>query len=120
MPVCLDEKITLEEFRYKYQQRYDCPEFEAGEDPKSADNYVDKIDVMKAIGLVAGKPSQRVEVLFDGPWSITLAERAHREASFFLELARHADYLLTHPGGNDPSRGEYVDLNEDLEPVAVP
>lgn len=122
MPICLNSKITQVQFRREYQQQCNCPGFEAGQDPKTAaaDDYTDKIDVMKAIGLVPGKSSQRVEVIVNAPWSISLAERAHQESSYFLELAQYADYLRNNPkASNDPSRGEYVDLSDDLEPKSA-
>lgn len=112
MPECLNKKILQDDFFHKYIAENTCPEFEAGiKNPRIPD----MLDVMKEIGLVSGKPTQKVEVIVNEPWSITLAERAHREEEIFLELARYADYLLTHPGANDPKRGEYVDLTDDLE-----
>jgi hypothetical protein len=122
-PQCLNKKIKPSDFYFKYMASNDCPEFEVGFDPlvvKEKEWASDILDIMKAIGLVKGKPSQRVEVIVNELWSTSLAERAHREAGIFLGMAQYAHYLATHPGAsNDPSHLEYVDMSDDLERAPV-
>lgn len=111
---CSNPKISDAEFFDVYMHTNICPEFEAGAPPEQQDG----LDVMRAVGLVGGSPGQRVVVLHDAPWSIDLAMRAHREQSVFLHMAHHADRIADGSVTNDPSRGEYVDLSDDLERAA--
>jgi len=116
-PRCSNSKISDAQFFDEYVYTNTCPQFSAGVDmQKAADNsgQQDLLDVMKAIGLVQGKPSQTVKVIWDSLWSIDLAIRAHREQSIFLDMAHTADYVAR-GGKNDPSWMEYVDLSDDLE-----
>lgn len=113
-PKCLNSKITDAEFFDKYVFVNTCPQFKAGVDRNS--ERADTLDVMKAIGLVAGKPSQKVVVIVNEPWSLALAARAHSEMNTFLDMARAADS----GNANTPDRGEYVDLGDDLERPAAP
>ena len=108
-PRCANKDIPRDDFLFNYLQHNTCPGFEV-DGRESGDG----LDVMKAIGLVPGEPSQRVVVLHDSPWTVDLAIRAHREASIFLDKARVADYVAR-GGKNDPKWGEYVDLEDDLE-----
>jgi len=117
-PECLEPSISKAEFFDTYMFTNTCPVFEAGVNDKEL---ASRLDVMKAVGLVNGKPSQRVVVIVDEPWSMDLAIRAHREQSLFLSMAHHADAITRGEVTNDPTRGEYVDLADDLErPVLAP
>lgn len=107
---CLDPSISEHDFFQKYMVADNCPAFVAGENPP--DNMM---DVMRAAGIVQGKPSQRVEIIRDVPWSIDASVTANREQSTFLSMARLADAIASGRVTNDPFRGEYVDLSDDLE-----
>ena len=110
-PKCLNAKITDAQFFDLYMLTNTCPEFEAGIAAKSPTT--DKLDVMKAIGLVKGKPAHAVTVIVNEPWSMPLAIRAHREQSIFLNMAAQAD--SPHPDA------DYVDMADDLErPTPAP
>lgn len=117
---CRNPAITRDQFLHEYVYTNTCPKFEAGIDPSTLTTFElqDRLDVMRAVGLVPGKPSQTVEVIHDGPWSIDLAERAHREQSVFDSRARDAAYAAAH-GGNK-ARGEYEDWADDLERTRPP
>ena len=113
-PECTNPKISDDRFRNYYIFTNDCPEFDAGIESKVAKDdpaRADVLDVMKAVGIVKGTPDQKVDVILDSPWSMDLAARAHREQSQFLHMAAAADSGTP----NDPSRGEYVDMSDDLE-----
>ncbi len=114
-PVCLDPKISDDDFFHKWGFTNTCPEFAAGISAQRMPGNEDSLDLMKAVGLIPGAPKQQVAVIRDEPWSIDLALRAHREQSEFLDMARDADYFAAHPGSNDPSHWDYVDLSDDLE-----
>lgn len=116
-PSCLNPKISNDKFLNIYSHTNICPQFKVGVDTQEVEDNpgsASALDMMKQIGLVEGEPSQEVDVLYNKPWSVEAAVRAHQEESVFLDMARHADYI-SRGGSNDPSRGEYVDLSDDLE-----
>lgn len=105
-PKCLNKKISHKDFMDLYIHVNTCPQFEHGTNEQS-----DGLDVMKAAGIVEGEPSQEIEIIVNEPWSIDLAKRAHQEQSYFMDMAAQVDA----GGDNSMSRGEYVDMTDDLE-----
>jgi hypothetical protein len=106
---CLNPKIPDADFLNLYLYVNTCPEFEAGVSDEMVAAHpgrTDFLDVMRAAGIVVGKPGQKVDIILDRPWSVDLAVRAHKEQSVFMDMARGADH---------PSRGDYTDLTDDLE-----
>src|SRR5581483_7831542 len=115
---CLNPKISPPEF-VKYQHASDCPEFAAGvSDELLAEGRQDRLDVMKAVGLVPGTPGQKIHVIRDEAWTSWRAVIAHREQSAFLNMARDADHAARTGVPVHPADG---DLSDDLErPVGHP
>lgn len=113
---CTNPQISQEDFFDKYMFVNTCPGFRAGADPRQVADDPGRLDVMRAVGLVVGEPSQRVAVIYDAPWSMDAAERAHREQSTFLDMAYQADSGAS----NDPAHYNYVDMSDDLERQAAP
>jgi hypothetical protein len=114
-PKCLSPKISTEDFFDKYMVTNTCPEFSAGIAPQKMASRVDLLDVMKAIGVASGAPSQQVAVIHNLPWTMYLADRAHREASVFLDMAHLASRIADGTTENNPAWEQYVDLADDLE-----
>lgn len=118
---CLNPKIDRLDFLGVYMRTNDCPEFEVGVDEGEAgaeSTRQDVLDVMRAVGLVPGEPSQRVVVIRDVPWSVDAAIRAHSEQSTFLHLAHASDLMAQRGTANDPNWLEYADFDDDLEGAA--
>ena len=112
-PKCHNPTISVADFFEKWMFRNSCPGYEAGQDVSTTSGDPDRtdyLDVMKAVGLVPGKPSQRVIIIVDEPWNINTAIRAHEEQSMFLQMAVYAD-----SPHSKIKHGESIDLSDDLE-----
>lgn len=118
---CMSPKIPPDEFQRVRLYGCECPEFSAGAHPSSLKDDPRaraELDVMRAVGAAPGKPSQRVEVLRDLPWSIEASQQAHLEQEQFFYKAEVADAVARGEAVNDPLTawaGNYTDLEDDLE-----
>lgn len=120
LPRCTNEDIPDVDFQNKYLYVNTCPGYAAGFSQEAVDAGRDVIqDVMRAVGLAEGSPTQRVEVIVNEPWSVDLTLRAHREEGIFYGFACDMDYRIR--TGTTQADDEFgTDLSDDLEGPTKP
>lgn len=112
-PRCTDRRVTSRDFSH-YAQKNTCPFFEPGILPSRMHESDDVgqmySDVMRAAGILEGKPSEPIKIIQDIPWNESNSQRAHEQQNQFMNMAEDADSGFD----NEPGSSEYYDPSNDL------
>jgi hypothetical protein len=116
---CRNPRIAPARFERQLQQN-DCPEYAPGMRPETTDRSEydrRRLDVLKAIGLVDGSPSEPIEILQQLPWSRWRSHQAHLQQEAIIAMARAFEAGYGDEAGMDTFAGDDLgDIPEDAEP----